>query len=716
MRFSVQKKLIIIGACFSFVVIIASFLTSFFIYKNHSEKNFIKSIDNSIAELEYTIGNKSSLESLAEYVNAWQSVYEQHKDDVIPNFQTPAEEYEYYRDIYSNIYPAKNQTFGLDAMKLKLETIYTDISSDLATAAISSGGNSAYLGVFVPTKDLDTGKFIYLIDSNFRFTDYKNKEYDGKGNLPGSEYILTASDLNLDPHKSYGGFSMNGKNARIISFDLDENSDLSVTAFLEYDASYLQKDIGFFILVETIILVVILVLLIAGYILLARFAIVKNIVKLTNSANEFTNSIKQGNVNEVINPDIKSRDEIGVLSSSFMEMENEIIDYTKKIELATIEKEKINAELSVATKIQLESLPKNVLNDENVLINASIKSAKEVGGDFYDYFYIDDIHLAIIISDVSGKGIPAALFMMKAKELLKSKLLLNMKIEDACYQVNNELIRNNTEGLFITAFIGKLNVLTHELELVNAGHEKPYIISENKVIKYETNSNFILGGIEDYKYEKDIIKLSPNDKFFLHTDGLNESINEKREEFGYDRIISGLDKYKNNRLIEILDGMTKELNSFTKNNEAFDDVTMMILEIKPQHLSFNYKNPDYQIIDEITNKMNDYFSFVDKTILSKMGIIIDEVLNNYISYEKKEELIINVNFELKNDDLIIIFSNNGDEFNPLLKEKKYIENDTDLTPGGLGITIITELADDVKYERKDNYNYLIVNKTINSAN
>ena len=159
--------------------------------------------------------------------------------------------------------------------------------------------------------------------------------------------------------------------------------------------------------------------------------------------------------------------------------------------------------------------------------------------------------------------------------------------------------------------------------------------------------------------------------------------------------------------------MSNELKNFVANEEKFDDVTMMIIEIKSSKLSFNFIDPNYEIIDIVNNKLNDYYSYIDKKVLSESNIIFDEILNNYISYEKKEGLIINILINIDKDMFVFEFSNNGVEFNPLNEEMKYIESyDENMPIGGLGLSLIKSLSNDVKYERKDDMNYLTIKKKI----
>ncbi len=707
MKFSVQKKLIFLGSFISLILISASFLLSFFIYKNHSEKNFIKSIDNSIAELTNSLG-KNNKDDLIKYYKKFYEDYQLSMDLEFPEFKDNQEKYDYLSEKYPNIYPSKG--FGLSQEKLMLQNIYIEISSLLDNAAISSGGNIAYAGFFVSDESGKDIKLVYMFDANFKFKEYKENSY-----FPGEVYTLKDDDLDMDPNIKTGGYILRGAKTRVLDIDLGEidGNNAEITAFIEYDDTLIKDDIRFFAIVLALSLFGFFIILLVAYVLILRFVLVNNITKLTNKTNEFTTSIKSGKEISVINPNINTKDEIANLSNSFVKMEEEIINYTKELEQITRENERINAELDVASKIQLEALPLNFYSNRFITINAQIKSAKEVGGDFYDYFYINENNLAFIISDVSGKGIPAALFMMRSKELIKSRLLTNNDLCTICYEVNNLLIKNNKEGLFITAFIGILNLKTYELKFINAGHEKPYLISNGKVTKLDTLSNFIIGGVEDFKYEAETIKLNKNDKLFLHTDGLNEAINDKKEEFSYDRIIKSLNNNKDKDSFDILNNMNNDLLEFTNSVEAFDDVTMLILDLSNHNLNFKFEKPNYEIIDIINDKFNDYYKFIDDKIKSEINIIFDEIINNYITYEKDIDLIIEINIELNNDLLIIEFINNGNEFNPLLLKDNYIEEySSDLKLGGFGTSIVKSLSNKIDYKRIDNKNHLIIEKSV----
>lgn len=703
MKHSIKKKIIILGAFTSLLLISASLLISMFVYRNRAYKELIQNVDRSIQEVEYNIEQEEYINFFFDVKSKINEEYEKNPDD--PEFETYTEKYDYFAKKYSFIYPIDGM-FGLSSYKASLQNTYYDISSTLASAVISSGGNQAFISYY----DSSRKRIIFLVDSNFSIN---KKEETGKKleeyNFLGSYYQRVVDDNNSDSNEDYWNYSINGKKHRVTTID-DADGNYICDIFIQYDEAPLYKSIGEFFLTELIFFLIAVVLLILLFAILAHYLLVKNVVKLTNNTKEFSNSLKENKELKVIDPEIKTKDEIALLSSSFVELETELINYINQVEKDAKEKEKINTELKIASDIQLASLPKNNLNDKNVHINALIKSAKEVGGDFYDYFYIDDAHLAICISDVSGKGVPAALFMMKAKELIKSKLMSGEGLTEVCYEVNNELLENNKQGLFITSFIGVLDLENKELTFINAGHERPFVIND-KIEQLNVNSNFILGGIENFKYKTDVIKLKDGEKLFLHTDGLNESINCNNEEFGYERIKNALEENKDSRLDQILDNISKDLSKFVGNNEAFDDVTMVILELKKTKIEFTFKSPSYGIIDEVNNKINDIFSYIDKKTLSEINIIFDEMLNNYVTYEKIDNLIINICVELKDNVFYIDLENNGNEFNPLTKKDKVVDS-VDVEIGGLGLQLVKKLSTDIKYERINDNNHLKIIKKI----
>ena len=702
MHRSIRTKIILLGSLTSFLLISIALLISCFVYQNRAYIQLDKNVDKSVHEIKYNV-DKDAIAFLNDSIKKIDEIREANPDD--PELSTYEEKMEYYTEKFNYIYPSSGG-LGLSYQKATFRNQYMDISSDLKSAVVSSGGKAAFLG-YIP---FPGDRIYYLADSNFVF----DTKYDE--NLPLSDYKFYGSYRELpdgffersDVSDSEGFYCwtsvIDGSKHRLAEvfygsgeYITDEYGDqiekgITVYLLIRYDTKEIDASVTNYLITEIISFSGVLLLLIVLFGLASHFLIAKNIIKLNSSTLAFTKSMSVNEKIEVINPKIKARDEIGELSNSFMTLENEIINYAKKIEFEAKERERINAELSIASKIQLEALPKSSFGDGNVILNSAITSAKEVGGDFYDYFYIDDNHFAIIISDVSGKGIPASLFMMRGKELIKSKLLSKMNIEEVCYSVNNELLENNEEGLFITSFVGVYDINNDELEFVNCGHEKPYLI-DDEVVKLNTISNFILGGMNDFKYKSERVKLNGR-KLFLYTDGLNESIDDKNEEFGYERIKEALIINKNLNNAQIIKNMIAKLNEFTKGLDQFDDITMVLFNKAFNELNLEYEKPTFEIIDDVVDKINMKFSYLNKKIISELSIIFDELLNNYISYENNETLIIKINVKEEDNNIIIKLENNGVEFNPLTKADKYIESDADIVGiGGFGLTIVKNMVD-----------------------
>ena len=252
---------------------------------------------------------------------------------------------------------------------------------------------------------------------------------------------------------------------------------------------------------------------IAGYLLWLNHFLIRPIEEITGEARRFAdNSRESGGVLKAV----KSRNEIGILAVSIQKMEHDIIQYIDNLTKVTAEKERIGAELDIATNIQKSMLPSifpAFPDRKEVDIYATMNPAKEVGGDFYDFFLVDEGHLAIVMADVSGKGVPAALFMVIGKTLIKDHTQPGRDLGEVFSQVNDLLCESNSEGLFITAFEGVLDLMTGEFRFVNAGHEIPFICKKEGVFEpYPIKAGFVLAGMEGMRYKCGSMQLEPGDK------------------------------------------------------------------------------------------------------------------------------------------------------------------------------------------------------------
>lgn len=281
---------------------------------------------------------------------------------------------------------------------------------------------------------------------------------------------------------------------------------------------------------------------------------------------------------------VRGRHEIKRLSDDVTDLAKEMDQYTRELETITKEKERIETELDLATRIQEGSLP-NVFppfpDRSEFEIYASMKPAKEVGGDFYDFFFVDEDHLCLIMADISGKGIPAALFMMASKIMLEDNAAMGKSPAEIFADVNKGITANNHEDMFVTAWLGILELSTGKLMASNAGHEFPVLMKAGGTFElYKDKHCFVLGGMEGMKYKEYQLQLEPGDKIFVYTDGVPEATDASNNLFGTDLMVEALNRAKDASPEEILACVDSAVNDFVKEAEQFDDLTMMCLEYK----------------------------------------------------------------------------------------------------------------------------------------
>jgi len=280
---------------------------------------------------------------------------------------------------------------------------------------------------------------------------------------------------------------------------------------------------------------------------------------------------------------IGNRNETGILAGAIRSMVLDLETYIGNLTKVTAEKERIGAELNVATNIQASMLPcifPAFPERDEFDIYASMRPAKEVGGDFYDLFLIDNNTLAILIADVSGKGVPAALFMVIAKTLIKNNAQNGLSPKDVFDKVNNLLCANNNEGMFVTAFMGYLDIPSGRLTCVNAGHNPPLLLKDNRFQWVKIKRGLVLGGMEDMCYKEETLTLEKGEMIFLYTDGVTEALNPENELFSEERLMDIAEKSKNCSLKEFTVSVKTEIDAFARGAEQADDITMLVMKYK----------------------------------------------------------------------------------------------------------------------------------------
>ena len=273
---------------------------------------------------------------------------------------------------------------------------------------------------------------------------------------------------------------------------------------------------------------------------------------------------------------INEETEIGTLARSYTDLIKFNNNYIENIQKIESEKERIKVELDIAHNIQIANLPTEAIENENYIVDGYSKPAKEVGGDFFDYYKLDNEHLAIIIGDASGKGVPAAILALMSQVMIKKLLKDYQDPSMALYLLNNQLNENNPESMFITLWLGIYNKTTKKLIFSNGGHNPPLIKENNKFKYLNMDTGIVLGIMEDFEFINEEIILS--DELILYTDGITDANNDKNEMYGEDRLLNFFNELKSNEnLISLL---FNNIKKFTKDTDQFDDMTLLYLKIK----------------------------------------------------------------------------------------------------------------------------------------
>ena len=277
---------------------------------------------------------------------------------------------------------------------------------------------------------------------------------------------------------------------------------------------------------------------------------------------------------------ITVKNEIKSLSESLIDMEKNLVDYGEELIEVTSEKERYETELKLAHDIQTSMIPtdfENFNENKGFDIWGSMEAARDVGGDFYDYFQINEDNIGFVIGDVSGKGVTAALIMVKAMTLIQDYAKQYKDLSKVFYEVNNELCKGNAEGLFVTCWFGRLNTKTGEVTYINAGHNPPLIKRESGFEYMNSEPDLVLAAMEDMPYEEHAIQLGHSDMIYLYTDGVTEANDNYKGFYGEERLKNILNNHKNDDLNIIVDSIKKDIDDFCNNQEHFDDTTMFIL-------------------------------------------------------------------------------------------------------------------------------------------
>ena len=460
-----------------------------------------------------------------------------------------------------------------------------------------------------------------------------------------------------------------------------------------------------------IILIEALIAILSGvvWVVYMRRRIVVPVQQLSEAALNMVEHLEDGNSPELV---VKHEDELRELADSFATMYREVGAYIAKLETVTAEKERIGAELDVAAKIQSSMLPcvfPAFPNRNEFDIYATMDPAKEVGGDFYDFFMVDADHLAFVVADVSGKGVPAALFMVIGKTLIKDHTGLHDDLGEVFTEVNNILCASNSEEMFITAFEGVLNLKTGELRYVNAGHEIPFLCRKGGVFEpFKVRAGFVLAGMQGIRYRAGSIQLEPGDKVFQYSDGIPEAINSEKAPYGMKRLESVLAKNSEKAPSELLPLVKADVDAFVGDADQFDDITMLCVEFKGNGRKAEISlTPDAESVKTVAEFLDTTLEAweIPMKVVSKLQIVADEIYSNIVRYSQAKNAKVTA---VQNGTVLSLrFEDDGKPYDPTTAAEPDITASAEEREiGGLGIFIVRNMMDSMDYRYKDGHNVL----------
>ena len=429
---------------------------------------------------------------------------------------------------------------------------------------------------------------------------------------------------------------------------------------------------------------------------MVRKLVVKNIEKVASSLEK----ISKGNLD--VSVEVRGTEEFDSLSDSI----NTTVRSLK--ESAEKEVERINSELEYAKNIQRSSLPMlfpPFPERTEFEIYATMDPAKEVGGDFFDFELLSNNLLGFCVADVSGKGIPAALLMMKAKTLIKSFGIAGLSADEILSSVNKELCSNNDSDMFVTCWLGILNTETGVVEYANAGHNPPLVRHADGGFEYLNSEkpNFVLGGMEGVKYTKHETNLESGDEIFVYTDGVTEATNDNNELFGEERLRHSLDCIANESCENKCIMLRKDIDDFVQGAPQFDDITMLSLKFfgseNTMIVSADMENYD-RVLEFIESRLDELSC--PAAVKTKFNIAADEIVSNICKFaygSASGKMAVKVEECKDRKGASITFLDRGVPFNPLDNPDPDITlSAEDRTAGSLGIYMVKKLMDNVEYE------------------
>ncbi len=451
-------------------------------------------------------------------------------------------------------------------------------------ALVNCRESTDVLNIYFGFYDMDNERFVIVLDGDKNNYFYLPGQYISNENGTMVDRAGLEKIMNSDWYMSFSHTSLLGIAAtEYMPFTAEDGSLLGIIALDTHISEFHDEILTY--------LSMFIPLLILAFAVLAYFIskaiemkILSPVRSLVVAARAYTDRDKvneSGGTSYFDNVRIDASNEIVDLRDTMADMERDIYNSMEEIRRVTGEKERIAAELDIAAQIQKSALPSTFPESDRFDLYAAMIPAREVAGDFYDFFMIDDDHLCILIADVSGKGVPAALFMMKGKEILKNRAIKGGKPSEILDYANAELSHENENAMFITVWLGILEISTGVITAANAGHEYPFIMDADGVYtQFNDPHGVVCGVLDNAVYEDYTITIPKGGAIFLYTDGIPEAIDKQEKFFGMDRIVTSLNSHKGLSPKELIEQMDMDIKEFSAGMDQFDDITMMCLYMK----------------------------------------------------------------------------------------------------------------------------------------
>ena len=557
-------------------------------------------------------------------------------------------------------------------------------------------------------RHVGTGGFVAVCDGELKMVidnEYENKNISSIGINPPTEMLNGKTSTQLYTDNIVDGVTDYSEPYMYV-FKFVEGYCI-IAAMPEAEATFM-RDASIY--TSVFMQIIVFIALFVFIYVLVKHVIINNLKKVNDTLAKITG----GDLNVTV--DVRANEEFASLSD---DINSTVTTLKRYIAEAAA---RIDKELEYAKQIQLSALPTNFPNSEEFGVCAQMIAAKEVGGDFYDFYKLNDTTVAFLVADVSGKGIPAAMFMMTAKTIIKDLAESGMAVNDIFTKANAKLCENNESGMFVTAWMGIMDIPSGKLQFANAGHNPPLLKKADGSFEYlKTRAGFVLAGMEGVKYRVGEIMLSKGDRLFLYTDGVTEATNTQNELYGEDRLLEFMNKNSSIDAAKILPKLKNDIDKFVGEAPQFDDITMLI---------FDYKlDKGGQMANKIfpakTESLSDVLAFIEQRLETfgcsmklqiAICVAIEEVFVNVAHYAYKEgngNVEFNISFDEVTRLVTFKMTDSGVPFDPLKKEDPDISlSAEERNIGGLGIFITKKTMDNVSYAYENGKNILTMTKKI----